>query len=66
MSDDAKRLRRVITDRARVRSANVLTAAQSKFHTHLDDCRQCRENPFGLCSTGSELLRAAGGEIGHF
>lgn len=27
------------------------------FHKHLDACKQCRENPFSLCPTGSELLK---------
>jgi hypothetical protein len=23
-----------------------------RFHFHLDTCKQCRENPFALCSVG--------------
>ena len=35
------------------------------FHEHLDECSQCRDNPFGLCSKGVELLKAAAGaEVG--
>ena len=30
-----------------------------EFHTHLDICKQCRENPFGLCSLGERLLLRA-------
>ena len=30
----------------------------NKFHDHLDTCKQCRENPFGLCIVGEELLKA--------
>lgn len=26
------------------------------FHGHLDVCKQCRENPFGLCPVGARLL----------
>lgn len=26
------------------------------FHAHLDQCEQCRNNPFGLCPEGSRLL----------
>lgn len=26
------------------------------FHEHLDDCRQCRDNPFRLCTVGSMLM----------
>lgn len=26
------------------------------FHAHLDQCEQCRNNPFGLCETGAKLL----------
>jgi len=33
--------------------------AIDKFHSHLDVCEQCRNHPFGLCSTGAELLRDA-------
>jgi len=29
------------------------------FHRHLDECSQCRNNPFGLCDVGAVLLRAA-------
>lgn len=28
-----------------------------QFHDHLDECRTCRENPFGLCPIGVRLLR---------
>lgn len=28
------------------------------FHAHLDACRQCRDRPWELCSTGDALLRA--------
>ena len=27
-----------------------------KFHAHLDECAQCRNNPFNLCSVGHDLL----------
>jgi len=30
-----------------------------RFHAHLDICSQCRNNPFGLCSTGAKLLKEA-------
>jgi hypothetical protein len=33
------------------------------FHAHLDVCRQCRDNPFGLCRTGADLLFAAGSSV---
>jgi hypothetical protein len=26
------------------------------FHAHLDECRQCRDNPFALCLEGARLL----------
>lgn len=29
---------------------------QEAFHAHLDKCSQCRNNPFGLCSVGHQLL----------
>lgn len=34
------------------------------FEAHLDECKQCRENPFDLCAVGIPLLQAAalGGE----
>lgn len=28
------------------------------FHAHLDECAQCREHPFALCSVGAESLQA--------
>jgi hypothetical protein len=28
----------------------------SQFHSHLDKCSQCSENPFALCTTGNFLL----------
>lgn len=27
------------------------------FHAHLDTCKQCRNNPFDLCPTGSRVLQ---------
>lgn len=33
-------------------------ASHTRFHAHLDACRQCRDRPFDLCSTGDRLLRA--------
>jgi hypothetical protein len=27
-----------------------------KFSEHLDECVQCRENPFGLCDEGASIL----------
>lgn len=29
------------------------------FHAHLDECKQCANNPFALCSKGAQLLLAA-------
>lgn len=26
------------------------------FHAHLDECEQCREEPFNLCPMGAELI----------
>jgi hypothetical protein len=34
----------------------------AEFHSHLDDCRQCREHPFDLCAVGNKLLTHAGEE----
>lgn len=31
---------------------------EDKFHAHLDECRQCREEIFNLCPTGAKLLEA--------
>jgi hypothetical protein len=33
--------------------------AEEKFHAHLDECRQCREQVFNLCAKGLELLTSA-------
>ena len=30
-----------------------------EFHAHLDVCRQCRDNPYGLCWAGERLLLRA-------
>jgi hypothetical protein len=27
------------------------------FHAHLNECEQCRRNPFGLCPEGGRRLR---------
>lgn len=29
------------------------------FHAHLDECKQCREQPFNLCMNGAVLLEAS-------
>jgi hypothetical protein len=29
------------------------------FHQHLDQCQQCREQPFNLCPIGARLLTEA-------
>lgn len=29
------------------------------FHAHLDECIQCRDHPFALCSMGYKLVRKA-------
>lgn len=34
-------------------------SATKGFHAHLDGCRQCRENPMGLCAAGAALLATA-------
>lgn len=26
------------------------------FHAHLDECEQCRDEPFNLCAEGARLL----------
>lgn len=41
-------------------SAPNLQKAIASFHTHLDSCGQCRENPFQLCFVGSQLLHFVG------
>jgi len=33
-----------------------------KFHEHLDNCHQCKNNPFNLCKRGQELLQKAATE----
>lgn len=30
-----------------------------RFHAHLDDCSQCRNNPFALCPIGVTLIHEA-------
>lgn len=31
----------------------------ARFHSHLDECEQCREHPFDLCKIGAILLRVS-------
>jgi len=33
---------------------------RAAFHAHLDDCQQCANHPFALCSEGARLLELAG------
>lgn len=47
--------------------------ADERFHKHLDECRQCREEPFNLCPLGDAFIMQAGAELvvelmdkGHF
>jgi hypothetical protein len=35
------------------------------FHAHLDECRQCRHNPFALCLEGARLLGEAATSAGQ-
>lgn len=42
---------------------NPLTPEHQAFHTHLDICKRCRDNPFGLCPTGVHLIFAAARSI---
>jgi hypothetical protein len=36
-----------------------MTVAHKAFNAHLDQCKQCREQPFNLCPAGVLLLTAA-------
>ena len=38
-----------------LRDENLKKVADD-FHAHLDECQQCRDNPFKLCCTGHVLL----------
>lgn len=35
------------------------------FHNHLDSCSVCREQPFGLCLEGAQLLLATEHVVTH-
>lgn len=35
--------------------------APSRFHAHLDTCKQCREHPMQLCKVGAVLLKNSAG-----
>ena len=39
---------------------SIAANASRAFHSHLDGCYQCRNNPFDLCKAGASLLRTAG------
>lgn len=43
--------------------AEPATEAQDRFHRHLDNCKQCSDEPFNLCPTGERLLLDAVKEI---
>jgi len=30
---------------------------ECKFHKHLDECEQCRNRPFDLCTEGLKILQ---------
>ena len=39
---------------------------ENEFHDHLDECRQCRDNPWNLCQAGADKLkRVALGDTLH-
>ena len=41
-----------------------MSSAADRFRAHLDECEQCRDNPFSLCGKGSALLQStAHGEL---
>ena len=40
-------------------SDKLLDAFANAFNKHLDDCKQCSENPFDLCQVGAILLRTS-------
>jgi hypothetical protein len=42
--------------------AERVLPAMANFHAHLDVCKQCRDNPFGLCKVGEPLLLATADE----
>lgn len=35
------------------------SAPANPFHSHLETCHQCRENPFALCAAGAALLKSS-------
>jgi hypothetical protein len=43
-----------------------MTSAETDFHTHLDNCEQCRNKPFELCPIGRALAGAALKELESF
>lgn len=32
-----------------------------EFHNHLDECKQCRDNPIALCPIGIRILEVLNG-----
>jgi hypothetical protein len=34
-----------------------------EFHKHLDECKQCEENPFEKCAVGQVLIKKAAVEV---
>jgi hypothetical protein len=39
---------------------STLIDASEAFHRHLDECKQCENQPFDLCPTGTRLLEETG------
>ena len=37
-------------------SSCMVDSVVGDFHQHLDECKQCRANPFELCAKGHMLL----------
>lgn len=36
---------------------------RADFHAHLDECQQCANHPFELCSEGARLLGLAAADV---
>jgi hypothetical protein len=45
--------------REETRVSKDFEADRDAFHSHLDECRRCREEPFNLCARGAKLLKTA-------
>lgn len=38
---------------------SIIDQLHNDFHAHLDECQQCRDEPFNLCLEGKAIMQKA-------